>query len=340
MVAPITAFNKLVERKIPGDPTRYDYYFDRKGQRQAHPIDRPLPMKVLFGAAVSRGGDNTSAAAWQNALTIDNPTAIIAYDRLKGSIYEQASLGVSLFEARESLSMISSRALQLLAFGRKILSRDLIGAARVLRLATVPKGASKRKSAANNYLEYHFGWSPLVNDIYTAVDVLQNPFKGVYAKGTASNPFTWVRTTSAPYSIGRVRSNGSHFVRYGALVSISNPNLFLANQLGLINPAVVAVELIPFSFVADWFFNLNQFLSQGTDWVGLDVTHRWMTYGNKALTDFRWNNYGWTSEIYQVQLQRQTSWTLPSFGLRQMKMWGWRRAAAAVSLLAQQVLKM
>ena len=52
---------------------------------------------------------------------------------------------------------------------------------------------------------------------------------------------------------------------------ITNPNLLLANRLGLVNPLSVAWELVPFSFVVDWFSGVGNVLDGYTDLLGLSV---------------------------------------------------------------------
>ena len=52
---------------------------------------------------------------------------------------------------------------------------------------------------------------------------------------------------------------------------ISSPNSLKANQLGLVNPASVAWELIPFSFLVDWFLPVGKFLESYTDTVGMQL---------------------------------------------------------------------
>jgi hypothetical protein len=63
----------------------------------------------------------------------------------------------------------------------------------------------------------------------------------------------------------------------GAEIFVSNPNLYLANKLGFVNPGVIAWELVPFSFVIDWFVPVGNFLSQWTDFVGLTLQKAYTT---------------------------------------------------------------
>lgn len=65
-----------------------------------------------------------------------------------------------------------------------------------------------------------------------------------------------------------------------AEVSISDPILYRTNQLGLVNPAAVAWELVPFSFLVDWFIGVGSWLNGLTDFVGLSLQKSFRTcYG-------------------------------------------------------------
>lgn len=61
----------------------------------------------------------------------------------------------------------------------------------------------------------------------------------------------------------------------------TSPSLSTAQQLGLTNPAQLAWELVPFSFVVDWFIPVGDFFAQ------LDATLGWSyrggTYSEKSV---------------------------------------------------------
>lgn len=119
------------------------------------------------------------------------------------------------------------------------------------------------------WLEFHFGWEPLIKDIYAGVNVLQSGFPPIRVRARAH------AKTRDIYNGGPTNYERKFDLRveYGANVFVDDPMLWKANQLGLINPAVVAWELVPFSFVVDWFLPVGSFLGQFTDFVGL--TLRW-----------------------------------------------------------------
>ena len=79
-------------------------------------------------------------------------------------------------------------------------------------------------------------------------------------------------------------------VRVKGEVGVINPNLYLLQQLGLLNPASIAWELVPYSFVLDWFSNIGQVLGQFTAFAGLDTSRVSWTY-KSAMQRREWITY-------------------------------------------------
>lgn len=375
MVAPVTGpFIETV-----GGTGLVTYFRYKSGYKQSRPFDLPLAYDFRTGSC-SRTGTHTYDARtlaagfdmiqqvgmWDTWTHLENA----AYDKFKSHVSDQASLGVSLAEIGQSYSMISTRAAQILGFARRLSRLDFAGAARVLQMSSTPKGVSTKKSFSRNYLEYHFGWSPLIGDMYNVAEVLQTPIKSVkvhvmvgdpskrYDLSTpskGSNPAAWY-PSNLTWDQHRYW-HGARKVYCGAELFVSNPNLWLANQLGLVNPAVIAWELVPYSFVVDWFANVGQVLQSFTDFYGLTLSKEWTTRVFKGQASFRdavtyrWQEWGGNPFGLQTyyssntktcvgpftHMRRQTGLPSPRFAVRPYKAPGLRRALAAVSLLTLQL---
>lgn len=134
----------------------------------------------------------------------------------------------------------------------------------------------KLQFAANTWLEFSYGWKPLINDVYTQCENLANYLtekssavreaKGsakselITRKVTSGGPGTWITTRNASH-----RSRFRYVVRY----TVPEGSNSIANVFGLTNPMIVAWELIPFSFVADWFLPVGNYLESLTATQGL-----------------------------------------------------------------------
>jgi hypothetical protein len=366
MVAPITGPFTVVRGS-----SSTDEYMWARGFKQASPHTLVLSYERRGGTSTRKGNPLPSnELTWDFLATMSGSWTHLsnaAYDGLKNKIHDQANMAVNLAEMSQSYSMIRSRTLQLLKFGAAINRFDFLTAARTLRMSTVPKRVSVKRSASNNYLEYHFGWAPLIGDIHSAIDILQNPIKDHHVSVVTKDSLPTVYAT--PYSAGTNPSasggNATAWESYrrytmekafhmGVEVAVTNPNLHLANQMGLVNPAVFLYERIPFSFVADWFFNVEQCLSSFTDFYGLTLKNAWNTqvvkgtFASKNWSTSRyWSGTAWVSYVVADQqanssfhhMKRSSGLINPVFSARPWKPWGMRRAAAAVSLLVQQLSK-
>lgn len=255
-----------------------------------------------------------------------------------------AELAVSLAERKQALAMIENRAIQLYRFARELKSFRFGNAAHELSLTGVfPKGLkANAKAFGNNYLEFHFGWSPLVGDIGNAVEVLQGGVPPVHVSAVSSGTksFEWVH----PYGLTQ-RANHQELAKVGATFVVSNPNLWLANQLGFVNPATIAWELVPFSFVLDWFVNVSDFLNSSSEFWGLSVIDPYFTQfsrvpqSNTYVPPYPTDPYaGYEVQGIRVRCKR-TLGLPPGPELRVRDPWvlSPRRGLAAMSLLLQQL---
>lgn len=149
---------------------------------------------------------------------------------------------------------------------------------RVLRdyTAVYPKDPSK--AAANAWLQLQYGWKPLLSDVKSAAEVLashmsDNRFKlgrvSVSQKasdfGTRAVPYSGVPAGSGTLSFFEEYTDSVRYVVYYRPDEVFDS----LGQVGLLNPALVAWELLPLSFVADWFLPIGNYLS------GLDVGMRY-----------------------------------------------------------------
>jgi hypothetical protein len=264
-------------------------------------------------------------------------------------------MGVALLEARESFGMIANRAIQLRKAYKHIRKGELLDA---LHLFGIDKPMRRHRTpsfrrelrrrthdASALWLEYWFGWAPFVADMFSACEVLTQPYPSSRVQGSASCSRSRSWTTSSGTD-GRLRFNSKFRATYrtGATLQVNNLNLFLANQLGLINPAAIAWEAIPFSFVVDWFTGVGNVVESWTDFVGVSLSDPFRTKFARETWD---QQYG---DVTQMSLGLQTTISARSFRLVRQKGLlqplvtvprflnvgsSKTRAASAVSLLTQ-----
>lgn len=217
---------------------------------------------------------NSAADLVQNYGSEEKYKAELAcYEAFRESLGSSVQGGAGLAEMNESLQMIARRASQLykafkaakrLRAGKAL--TDLKDAFRP------PKGGWREyaKRTGGAYLEEHFGWAPLIQDVHDAIETLQNPIPKIRIQGSGSAQWSRLKT-GGPYYAWLGGGKATMRCRSSAYVQLDNPNLHLASQLGLINPLSVAWELVPLSFLIDWFLPVGSFLESLTDFAGVTL---------------------------------------------------------------------
>lgn len=216
-----------------------------------------------------------------------------------------------------------------------------------------PQGRSRKfyKSASDRFLAYHFGWSPLCQDIYNAAQTLTSepPWKHLRGRASSVKTVSNYITDDVRYYQRYGTEDHCHF-DIGVNVRISNPNAFLANQLGFANPAAIAWEAVPFSFVVDWFANVGEFLGSMTDFFGLELSGGYSTrFGTcDYLSDYFYNPHGFDGPPEQTSYERGSVRVVqmsrvpgnppsPRLTFKPFKGFSPTRGATACALLLQQL---
>jgi hypothetical protein len=129
-----------------------------------------------------------------------------------------------------------------------------------------------QKTLADLWLEYSYGWKPLASDIYHLNNAVQDYLKKplpvmATATGSSSNEvsFLWENWF---YHEGWSKSRHTTYLE----ANMVNPELALLNSAGLANPLAIAWELVPWSFVVDWFIPVGNTLQACTAGLGLEFT--------------------------------------------------------------------
>lgn len=270
------------------------------------------------------------------------------YDKFRDTIQGATAMAaVNVAERNQALSMIESRAKQLLRFCNALRKRDLHRAAGLLGLLKEPRGVRGRaKDFAGLFLEFHFGWEPLIADIHASVDILQGSIPDKYitcrGKREVSRHYSRVDTGQRIETLDVVATSQASA---SCRVEVVNPSLHEADQLGLVNPISVAWELVPFSFVVDWFVPVSSFLNSMTDFLGLNLDRA--SYFTVLRTP------SWLNDVtyYVAPFGHRHIVTTGFYGLRRLgipsvtlvprRVYGVSptRAATAISLLLQQGLR-
>lgn len=146
----------------------------------------------------------------------------------------------------------------------------------------------KPKDAASIHLEVVFGWMPLVQDIHAAAtSVIQaaDTYKWIKASAGSTQEFSKLKVSLVETASIVAAFNLRH--SRGAEVVVKNPNVWLAERAGLLNPASVAWDLVPWSFVVNMFLNTGQLVNSLTDFAGLSILNGYTTQKVRGFATFK-----------------------------------------------------
>lgn len=372
MVTPVTSSTVYINRPVKiGTFDTWSYLSTRLLQKQAKPIDRVLPytrrlseiIRYSYAGIFVGGADTIQHCDDPDWTTCKNDVINRSYSKLRDKI-NTADMGVNLVEYRQASAMFGKRGTDVLNVAYLLARRRFAEAGRVLNCSFYdgkPPRRNRQKwvlpdypkktniSLSNLWLEWHFGWSPLISDCQAAAKVLTDPIPNVKISGSAE---TFGRTYRRETMAGTPGWFRTHTIvtrfrhRQGAYVGITNPNLGLAGQLGLLNPAALAWEIVPFSFVADWFVNVGDWLQGFTDFAGMTLV---MPYSTLHMWTF-FTKYEYTppgvppstvpsasGELYgkKLEMVRKVGLTTPILSTRPLKLPSLSRAATVWSLASQ-----
>lgn len=167
--------------------------------------------------------------------------------------------------------------------------RMFAATAKTLRFAGGFRGAGGSKDVANGWLQFQYGWKPLLSDVFGAADesirIVLNKLERYSASVTL--PFEEDRPASIFGLPGGHRVvKGKQSCRINLALEV--PGFDLSRWTGL-NPISLAWELIPYSFVVDWFVDVGSYLRN---------LETGLLYGLR----FR---EGYISELYAVDLREE-----------------------------------
>jgi hypothetical protein len=235
--------------------------------------------------------------------------------RLQSKIVGQGTnLPVSLMEAKQTIGMVGDCAQKLYTAYRHVRHGKFKAAALALGLERAPRTVSARKSAESNWLEYRYGWRLVVMDASSLMKTVWNELRdrphtlrvNAYESAESKTSSAVAETKVMPNqaqalawtaNIVTTRTTSTHG---GYVYSIENQAVSAQQSFGLLNPFVIAWELIPYSFVVDWFANVGECLQGLNAFVGKSCLDGYLVRCVEASTEVYWTNVRKGSGVFSV----------------------------------------
>ncbi len=194
------------------------------------------------------------------------------------------------------------------------------------------------KAIAGKYLEYVYGFAPLMSDIYGIAELAKEAGKKplfLSGKGTAhrdlaSSNLTYSNASADQDETMALEATAKTRAILWAKLSSDWSATRVLNQLGLTNPASLIWELVPMSFVVDWVLPIGPVLSAltapcGLDFVNGSISRRVSAHGGFSIMYRPWNQSvaltntpGTGSVDYEGYVRQEiTSWPAPGVWIDQ-----------------------
>lgn len=332
-----------------------EWYTQNKPWRQPLPwsVDRRLVTRYQSNSPFGRQFVPMLQDALPSFSGLWDFTISKAYNKLTSAVGDSSGWGENLAEANQSIQTIVTRAHQLGQVASALRGGNIGSALDLLQhpdSSLLRQRLRKAKSFSNQWLELHFGWVPAITDISNSLNTLSKADFGLRQVKGSSTDKRESRFREDDGDQGfhtRVIETSVH-TKFSLWVRINNPNAYLANQFGVANPLAVAWNLIPYSFVVDWFSNVGQCLGAMTDWVGLSREREQTNLSVKAVTTDHWffrntippNDPLFITIDSQMEglfVDRITSVSGPNLTLYPFKGLSVTRGATAIALLLQKL---
>jgi hypothetical protein len=116
---------------------------------------------------------------------------------------------------------------------------------------------------ANRWLEYKYGWQPLLGTIFGVCDYARNRARRFRVKANSKHLQRdgYFQPTTYGLQVWHDVEQSS-YATYSAVFEMSSPLANDVSRFTSLNPLAIAWELVPYSFVVDWFFDIGGFMEE------------------------------------------------------------------------------
>lgn len=242
-------------------------------------ITKPPPYTYYYGCV---GGSRFNSLNNFNEVLLEsnmldaslvNQALIKARSKMKQS---SVNLGVAWAERSMTARLVGDTASRLARSFLYLKRRQVRRAMNELGI-TSSKREPRGSNVPNKWLELQYGWKPLLSDVYGACDALSKRNKAdwrITAKASAKSEYYLEKSRDKVFAgTTSVRVERRALVRIDALPA--NETFVSLSSLGISNPLLIGWELVPYSFVVDWFLPVGNYLDGLDAMFGYDADNTW-----------------------------------------------------------------
>lgn len=219
---------------------------------------------------------------YRGLTNTEHDSKVKARSRLAKMIAEfPINLGVAMAERRQTASLIAATAYRIAHAAAAVKKGDLRNAYGLLGMTTPPTDKQLKKiidtpiskRLSQYWLELQFGWKPLLEDVKGAAELLASHATGhpyhteAHGSATARQTAT-IRRNPYPFK-GWIYSKSR--TRYVLRYRLDDYARAALASTGISNPTTVLWEILPYSFVIDWFLPVGEYLQKLYAFDGFSV---------------------------------------------------------------------
>lgn len=288
---------------------RRSHYKRKQWLTQPKPYLASLPYTLEVYSSTKSGIDAPNASA--NYAPYSSAVEAQAKNKAITSLYDNLrviDLAPSLATIGKTVDMVRDRAWRLangavlLKKGRVLDAMSMFGTggwkvsrnkkAKYLKKANADSKLIRQgtKDFGSAWLEYSYGWKPLISDVYGALKEWEEPAarigQRVTGKGHAFRDDTFVqRYKGSRHYTERTIQTHAFITAQAVAYFEAIPGL---TSFNLANPATIVWEMIPFSFVVDWFFPVQTWLSAMDPKLDMSLKYKSITTKGYFHTGHTW----------------------------------------------------
>lgn len=202
-------------------------------------------------------------------------------DQLNSRIQQNSwEVSQSLGEMPETVELLLSASRRLLLAYKYAKQGRMVKA--LYTLGVDPKRAKKtvRGKISGSILEFQYGWKPLMQEIHSLATAIEEGLKQPVSKPITvelSEEFDLSDSYPEGFLQWTHSGSGRFIVKAGIEARVNSDFLTKLGSHGLTNPASLAWELFPLSFVIDWFVPIGSFLSGLSTPIGVSFEDGYLT---------------------------------------------------------------
>lgn len=277
--------------------------------------DKKAPNPIAFTKLVARYGQGTELDQFDMPIYTNRYTNTVGivdgaipnnilgtpdwarvHDRCQEKIYEklraQNNLIVDALEGGQTIRMVRNvlRVKTLFrTFVKDVVTQKNFRSIRHRRPET--QNQKRLDYVTGKWLEYRYGWLPLVKSTYEVLETLNGALKDRSVPFTARSGYNDTKNVMNNLPLGgnqvhreTLMAQGS--VRQQTVYTFKLPMNLQAYDFTSLSPLGIAWELLPLSFVADWFFTVGKTLSLWENYVlfARHFQHGYVTRGYRQQT--------------------------------------------------------